>query len=93
MAQLEDDLSYFRNSKPLPPALLWEIVSRSPAQPMFETATSGSSGPAQIEAPLHRSISFAPQDRVHMRNRLPIFSSTRVGVDWDGEGQIGEPIP
>ena len=32
-------------------------------------------------------------DRVHMRNRLPIFSSTRVGKDWDGEGQIGEPIP
>ena len=32
-------------------------------------------------------------DRVHMRNRLPIFSSTRVGKDWNGEGIIGEPIP
>ncbi len=32
-------------------------------------------------------------DRVHMRNRLPIFSSTRVGKDWFGEGEIGEPIP
>jgi len=32
-------------------------------------------------------------DRVHMRNRLPIFSSTRVGPDWDGRGQIGENIP
>jgi len=32
-------------------------------------------------------------DRVHMRNRLPIFASTRVGTDWYGEGQIGEPIP
>ena len=32
-------------------------------------------------------------DRVHMRNRLPIFASTRVGRDWDGEGEIGEPIP
>ena len=32
-------------------------------------------------------------DRIHMRNRLPIFSSTRVGKDWDGEGEIGEPIP
>ena len=32
-------------------------------------------------------------DRVHMRNRLPIFSSTRVGKDWYGEGEIGEPIP
>jgi len=32
-------------------------------------------------------------DRVHMRNRLPIFSSNRVGKDWDGEGEIGETIP
>jgi len=32
-------------------------------------------------------------DRVHMRNRLPIFASTRVGRDWEGEGEIGEPIP
>lgn len=32
-------------------------------------------------------------DRVHMRNRLPIFSSERVGADWNGEGEIGEPIP
>ena len=32
-------------------------------------------------------------DRVHMRNRLPIFSSDRVGKDWNGEGEIGELIP
>ena len=32
-------------------------------------------------------------DVVHMRNRLPIFSSDRVGSDWDGEGEIGEPVP
>ena len=32
-------------------------------------------------------------DRVHMRNRLPIFASTRTGADWFGEGEIGEPIP
>jgi aryl-alcohol dehydrogenase-like predicted oxidoreductase len=32
-------------------------------------------------------------DRVHMRNRLPLFASARVGRDWDGEGEIGEPIP
>ena len=32
-------------------------------------------------------------DRVHMKNRLPIFSSDRVGKDWDGEGEIGETIP
>jgi len=28
-----------------------------------------------------------------MRNRLPIFASTRVGAEWDGEGEIGEPLP
>ena len=32
-------------------------------------------------------------DRVHMRNRLPIFSSDRVGDDWFGQGEIGERIP
>lgn len=32
-------------------------------------------------------------DRIHMKNRLPIFSSNRVGSDWLGEGEIGEPIP
>ena len=32
-------------------------------------------------------------DRVHMKNRNPIWSSTRVGKDWDGQGEIGEPIP
>jgi len=32
-------------------------------------------------------------DVVHMKNRLPIFSNSRVGNDWYGEGIIGEPIP
>ena len=32
-------------------------------------------------------------DRVHMRNRLPIFASTRVGKGRIGEGEIGENIP
>jgi aryl-alcohol dehydrogenase-like predicted oxidoreductase len=32
-------------------------------------------------------------DMIHMRNRTPIFSSNRVGRDWLGEGEIGEPIP
>jgi aryl-alcohol dehydrogenase-like predicted oxidoreductase len=32
-------------------------------------------------------------DRVHMKNRLPLFCSTRVGKDWNGEGEIGERIP
>ena len=32
-------------------------------------------------------------DRVHMRNRLPIFGSYDVGADWNGSGEIGEKIP
>lgn len=32
-------------------------------------------------------------DRIHMRNRLPIFSNDRVGKDWNGQGEIGETIP
>jgi predicted aldo/keto reductase-like oxidoreductase len=32
-------------------------------------------------------------DRVHMKNRLPIFSNDRVGKDWYGSGEIGETIP
>lgn len=32
-------------------------------------------------------------DVVHMKNRLPIFSSNHVGRDWRGEGEIGESIP
>jgi len=32
-------------------------------------------------------------DRIHMRNRLPIFSSNHVGKEWYGEGEIGETIP
>ncbi len=32
-------------------------------------------------------------DRIHMRNRLPLFSNNRVGKDWNGEGEIGESIP
>lgn len=42
--------------------------------------------------PLSEDVMWAI-DRVHMRNRLPIFSSSRVGKDWDGEGEIGETIP
>ena len=32
-------------------------------------------------------------DVIHMRNRLPIFSSNKVTRDWNGEGEIGEAIP
>jgi aryl-alcohol dehydrogenase-like predicted oxidoreductase len=45
-----------------------------------------------IKEPLSEEIMWEI-DIVHMRNRLPMFSSNRVGKDWFGEGEIGEPIP
>ena len=57
MAQLEENLAYFRNAEPLPADLMWAI------------------------------------DCVHMKNRLPIFSSDRVDMDYFGRGEIGESIP
>lgn len=44
------------------------------------------------DAPLPEELLWAV-DRVHMQNRLPLFSSDRVGPDWAGRGEIGEPIP
>lgn len=32
-------------------------------------------------------------DCIHMRNRLPLFSNTKVDKDWYGQGLIGERIP
>ena len=45
-----------------------------------------------IKEPLSEQIMW-DIDVVHMKNRLPLFSSNRVGRDWRGEGEIGEPIP
>uniref|UniRef100_A0A7S3ZDM7 NADP-dependent oxidoreductase domain-containing protein n=1 Tax=Lotharella globosa TaxID=91324 RepID=A0A7S3ZDM7_9EUKA len=47
---------------------------------------------AEARKPLPSSLMWEI-DRIHMRNRLPIFASERVGKDWDGEGEIGERIP
>lgn len=57
LQQLEEDLQYFKNPKPLPQEVMWEV------------------------------------DRVHLQNRLPIFSSESAEADWLGRGEIGEPIP
>ena len=46
----------------------------------------------KIKEPLSEDIMWEI-DMVHMKNRLPIFSSNRVGRDWYGEGEIGESIP
>ena len=45
-----------------------------------------------MREPLSRDILWEI-DTIHMRNRLPIFSNSRVGSDWYGEGEIGETIP
>jgi len=68
---------------------------------LVTTTLLGHSNMAQLEQNLviyKNNKTLPPQllwdiDRVHMRNRLPIFSSDRVGADWFGEGEIGEPIP
>lgn len=48
---------------------------------------------AAFKAPLLKDELMWEIDRIHMRNRLPVFSSTDVGSDWQGAGQIGERIP
>mmetsp|Transcript_10874 Transcript_10874/g.21074 ORF Transcript_10874/g.21074 Transcript_10874/m.21074 type:complete len:230 (+) Transcript_10874:473-1162(+) len=57
VAQLQQDLVFFRKREELPAAVMAEI------------------------------------DAVHMRNRLPIFSSQRYQPQWNNEGEIGEPVP
>ena len=66
------------------------------------TTLLGHTSMAQLEETLKyfdASVPKLPQDlmwaidRVHMQNRLPIFSSDRVGADWEGSGEIGERIP
>lgn len=65
------------------------------------TVLLGTSNMAQLEEdlrffqnkdPLPRDLLWEI-DRVHMRNRLPIFSSKHVDSSWQGAGEIGEPIP
>jgi len=77
-------------------SLLWCRSRR-----LVTTALLGVSNMKQLEENLgiyKSNKSLSPEllweiDRIHMRNRLPIFSSDRVGKDWFGEGEIGEPIP
>lgn len=68
---------------------------------LITTTLVGHTSMEQLDASLRYSTAKEPLseeimweiDRVHMQNRLPIFSSNRVGKDWFGEGEIGEPIP
>mmetsp|Transcript_17344 Transcript_17344/g.25973 ORF Transcript_17344/g.25973 Transcript_17344/m.25973 type:complete len:118 (+) Transcript_17344:337-690(+) len=71
-------------------------------RPAVTTSLVGCTAMSQLEAdlavyrkpfkPLDYQLSWEI-DRVHMANRLPIFSSEHVGSDWNNEGEIGERIP
>lgn len=66
------------------------------------TALVGHTSMAQLEEDL-KAMNFTQEplsddlmweiDRVHMRNRLPIFSSERTESSSPYSGEIGEPIP
>jgi aryl-alcohol dehydrogenase-like predicted oxidoreductase len=73
MKQLKDSIEYFTKNDPLPEKVMWEIdVSESLVYKVVDKYS-------QFKLLLCLQ-------RVHMRNRLPIFSSNRVGKDWFGEG-------
>eukprot|EP00966_Prymnesium_polylepis_P320810 7377178-Prymnesium_polylepis.1 len=110
MAQLDEDLAYFRRAEPLPRELMWEIDrARAPRPshqhspiPIRSIADSFLAAPSSSYLPDHcqppadrfcgreRILSFDPLScaGVHMRNRLPIFASTRLSKD-DSEGEFG----
>ena len=47
---------------------------------------------AAAKAPLPDQLRW-DIDRVHLRNRLPLFAQDAAGPDWFNEGLIGERIP
>ena len=47
---------------------------------------------AEQEGPLPYELKW-DIDRVHMKNRNPIFANDDVPREWAGAGLIGEPIP
>ena len=111
MAQLDEDLAYFRRTEPLPRELMWEIdrtraAPFSPAAhtdfPPYSTVTAHRSRPTAVGvnliggwdgwAAVGVKSCVVPlcygRAGVHMRNRLPIFASTRLSKD-DSEGEFG----
>ena len=66
------------------------------------TALVGHTSPSQLDETLDCFDASLPPlgdditraiDVVHMRNRLPIFSSERYRAEWGGRGEIGERVP
>jgi hypothetical protein len=85
MEQLEQSLKYMTMEKQLDDGIMWEIdMVRWIITTFFCCGVRSMS---------HQFLLDCFNKQVHMRNRLPIFSSDRVGRDWDRRGEIGETIP
>jgi hypothetical protein len=90
MEQLEQSLKYMTMEKQLDDGIMWEIdMVRWISTTFFCRVVRLMSH--QLMS--HQFLLDCFNKQVHMRNRLPIFSSDRVGRDWDGRGEIGETIP
>ncbi|KAJ8606962.1 hypothetical protein CTAYLR_009270 [Chrysophaeum taylorii] len=70
------------------------------SRPAVTTSLVGHTSLFQLEETLaaFRKGPLPPQllweiDRVHLQNRLPLFSNDKTGPDWGNEGLIGERIP
>jgi len=75
------------------------LLGHTSLQQLEESIEHFSAGPAVEFDDDDEFKYYLPQDvmweidRVHMRNRLPIFASTRTSSDREGTGEIGENIP
>ena len=77
-------------------SLRWARQRRSVTSSLVGTSTLAQLGEDlkafETRKPLPEDVMWAV-DRVHLRNRLPLFANDQVGADWDHEGVIGERIP
>ena len=65
------------------------LLGHSNADQLRETIAWASKASS---APLDPTLKWEI-DRIHMKNRNPIFANDRVPFEWYGGGGIGEPIP
>jgi aryl-alcohol dehydrogenase-like predicted oxidoreductase len=99
MEQLEESLKYMTIDKELDEDTMWEIdmvrgVVNRLSRLLLSAAWQKSAPEPGWSAVNPHSFFIVPRaTQVHMKNRLPIFSSNRVGRDWYGRGEIGETIP
>lgn len=68
---------------------------------MITTTLVGHTNTQQLDETIHiltTKQDLSPElmweiDRIHMKNRLPLFTNSNTGSDWFNEGVIGERIP